>query len=75
MSFDQSHWRAPYWTSRTMTAYGASFVDFVRTPRAFLNAPKLEEVIFTRNATEAINVVAYTFGRERIKRGRLHDRM
>ncbi len=41
MSFDQSHWRAPYWTSRTMTAYGASFVDFVRTPRAFLNAPPL----------------------------------
>ena len=39
------------------------------TVRAFLNAPKLEEVIFTRNATEAINVVAYTFGRERIKPG------
>ena len=37
--------------------------------RAFLNAPRLEEVIFTRNATEAINLVAYTFGRERIKPG------
>src|ERR1700674_5769928 len=34
---------------------------------AFLNAPKREEIIFTRNATEAINLVAYTFGRERIK--------
>jgi cysteine desulfurase / selenocysteine lyase len=33
---------------------------------AFLNAPRREEVIFTRNATEAINAVAYTFGRERI---------
>jgi cysteine desulfurase/selenocysteine lyase len=35
----------------------------------FLNAPKKEEVIFTRNATEAINLVAYTFGRERLKEG------
>ena len=36
---------------------------------AFINAPRKEEVIFTRNATEAINLVAYTFGRERIKAG------
>jgi cysteine desulfurase / selenocysteine lyase len=36
---------------------------------AFLNAPRKEEVIFTRNATEAINLVAYTLGRERIKDG------
>ena len=36
---------------------------------AFLNAPRKEEVIFTRNATEAINLVAYTFGHERIKAG------
>ena len=40
--------------------------DSVRT---FLNAPRREEIIFTRNATEAINLVAYTFGRERIKAG------
>ena len=31
--------------------------------------PRSEEIIFTRNATEAINLVAYTFGRERIKAG------
>src|SRR6516164_7340433 len=36
---------------------------------AFLNASRKEEIIFTRNATEAINLVAYTFGRERIKEG------
>ena len=36
---------------------------------AYLNAPRKEEVIFTRNATEAINLVAYTFGRERLKEG------
>jgi cysteine desulfurase / selenocysteine lyase len=37
--------------------------------RAFLNAPRREEIVFTRNATEAINLVAYTFARERIKPG------
>ena len=35
----------------------------------FLNAKRKEEIIFTRNATEAINLIAYTFGRERIKPG------
>jgi cysteine desulfurase / selenocysteine lyase len=35
----------------------------------FLNAARKEEIIFTRNATEAINLVAYTFGRGRIKAG------
>jgi cysteine desulfurase / selenocysteine lyase len=39
------------------------------TVRGFLNAARKEEIIFTRNATEAINLVAYTFGRERIKAG------
>ena len=37
--------------------------------RTFLNAGRPEEIIFTRNGTEAINLVAYTFGRERIKPG------
>ena len=35
----------------------------------FINAPRKEDVIFTRNATEAINLAAYTFGRERLKDG------
>ncbi|MFL5166073.1 MAG: aminotransferase class V-fold PLP-dependent enzyme, partial [Microvirga sp.] len=35
----------------------------------FLNAARKEEIIFTRNATEAINLVAQTFGRERIGEG------
>src|SRR5436190_3851156 len=37
--------------------------------RAFLNAEKPQEIIFTRNATEAINLVAYTFGVERVRPG------
>src|SRR5580698_365370 len=36
---------------------------------SFVNAKRKEEIIFTRNATEAINLVAYTFGHERIKPG------
>jgi cysteine desulfurase / selenocysteine lyase len=39
------------------------------TVRAFVNAARSEEIIFTRNATEAINLVAYTFGAARIKPG------
>src|ERR1700730_12693137 len=37
--------------------------------RGFLNAARREEIVFTRNATEAINLVAYTFGHERIQAG------
>ena len=32
------------------------------TARRFLNAPRAEEIIFARNATEAINLVAHSFG-------------
>ena len=35
----------------------------------FINAPDSHEVIFTRNATEAINLVAYSWGRRNITRG------
>jgi cysteine desulfurase/selenocysteine lyase len=37
--------------------------------RAFLNASRPEEIVFTRNATEAINLVAQTFARERMRPG------
>jgi cysteine desulfurase/selenocysteine lyase len=37
--------------------------------RGFLNAGRSEEIIFTRGATEAVNLVAHTFGRERIEPG------
>jgi cysteine desulfurase/selenocysteine lyase len=35
----------------------------------FINATSTEEIIFTRNATEAINLVAYSWGRKNIKKG------
>ena len=35
----------------------------------FINAPDSHEVVFTRNATEAINLVSYSWGRRNIDRG------
>jgi cysteine desulfurase/selenocysteine lyase len=35
----------------------------------FIGAPDAHEVVFTRNATEAINLVAYSWGRRNISRG------
>src|SRR6201995_4223261 len=35
----------------------------------FLNARRNEEIVFTRNATEAINLVAYSWGEANIKSG------
>ncbi len=35
----------------------------------FVNAPDSHEIVFTRNATEAINLVAYSWGRRNITRG------
>jgi cysteine desulfurase/selenocysteine lyase len=37
--------------------------------RAFINAPRVEEIVFVRGATEAINLVAQSFGRSRLRRG------
>ncbi len=36
---------------------------------SFINAPVREEIIFTRNTTEAINLVAYAWGRTNIRPG------
>jgi cysteine desulfurase/selenocysteine lyase len=35
----------------------------------FINAESKDEIIFTKNATEAINLVANTFGKQNIKKG------
>ncbi|RWR92240.1 cysteine desulfurase 1, chloroplastic [Cinnamomum micranthum f. kanehirae] len=36
---------------------------------AFINAPESTEIVFTRNATEAINLVAYSWGVSNLKSG------
>jgi cysteine desulfurase / selenocysteine lyase len=37
--------------------------------RAFLNAASTREIVFTRNSTEGINLVAHAFGRWRVQAG------
>ena len=37
--------------------------------KKFINANSREEIIFTKNATESINLVASTFGQQNIKKG------
>jgi cysteine desulfurase / selenocysteine lyase len=39
-----------------------AFEDARESVRRFLNAPSKDEIIFTRNATDAINLVAQSFG-------------
>ena len=39
------------------------------TVRRFLNAPAAEEIVFTKNATEAINLVSYAYGLDNIQEG------
>jgi cysteine desulfurase/selenocysteine lyase len=46
-------------------AYEAARVTVAR----FINAPDSHEIVFTRNATEAINLVSYSWGRRNIDRG------
>jgi cysteine desulfurase/selenocysteine lyase len=46
-----------------------AYEDAREKVRRFINAARREEIIFTRSATEAINLVAQTFGREAIKPG------
>ncbi len=35
----------------------------------FINSPTAEQIVFTRNTTESINLVAYTWGRANLKKG------
>ena len=50
---------------RSTAAYEAARASVAR----FINAPDPHEIVFTRNATEAINLVAYSWGRKNINRG------
>jgi cysteine desulfurase/selenocysteine lyase len=50
---------------RATAAYEAARKSTAR----FINAPDAHEIVFTRNATEAINLVAYSWGRKNIGRG------
>ena len=40
-----------------------------RATRRFINAPRADELIFTKNATEGLNLVAYSWGRANLRAG------
>ncbi|WP_139413208.1 cysteine desulfurase [Bartonella mastomydis] len=46
-----------------------SYENSRETVRLFLNAQKAEEIVFTKNATEAINTVAYGWAMPKLKEG------
>jgi cysteine desulfurase / selenocysteine lyase len=50
---------------KSTAAYEAARAQVAR----FINAPHSREIVFTRNATEAINLVAYSWGRRNVGRG------
>ena len=50
---------------RATNAYEAARASTAR----LINAPEAAEIVFVRNATEAINLVAYSWGRRNIGRG------
>ena len=50
---------------RATGAYEAARVSTAR----LINAPEAAEIVFVRNATEALNLVAYSWGRRNIGRG------
>ncbi len=50
---------------RSTAAYERARVTVAK----FIGAPDSHEIVFTRNATEAINLVAYSWGRKNISRG------
>ena len=58
--------RGVYLLSQTATL---AYEEARRTIAAFINAPEPAEVIFTRGTTEAINLVASSFGRANFKPG------
>ena len=58
--------RGLHYLSNTATQ---SFEDARESVRRFLNAPTKEQIIFTRNATDAINLVAQSFGGMMIGQG------
>ncbi len=52
-------------SERATAAYEGARASVAR----FINAPDPDEIVFTRNATEAINLVAYSWGRRNVGRG------
>ncbi|MBX7212861.1 MAG: cysteine desulfurase [Thermoflexales bacterium] len=53
------------WSEAATAAYDAARAEVAD----FLGAPSPEEIVFTRNATESLNLLAYSYGRTFLKAG------
>lgn len=58
--------RGSYWLSEKITE---SYEHARKAVARFINAQSVNEIIFTRSATEGINLVAATFGAQNLKAG------
>ncbi|MEI8393581.1 MAG: cysteine desulfurase [Rhodospirillaceae bacterium] len=65
LEYSNVHRGVHYLSQQTTDAYEAVRDKVAR----FLNAPSRENIVFTRNATEAINLVAATWGRCTLEKG------
>ena len=58
--------RGAYFLSEQVTGMYEQSREIVKK---FINAPSSHEIIYTRNATEALNLIAYSWGRKFLKTG------
>lgn len=58
--------RGAYYLSEKITS---DYENARKTVQKFINAASEKEIVFTRNATESINLVASTWGRKFLKKG------
>ena len=58
--------RGSYWLSEKSTEH---YEKARKTIATYINAKNTNEIIFTRNATEGINLIAATFGEQNLKTG------
>lgn len=58
--------RGSYWLSEKITE---SYEHARKSVAQFINAQSVNEIVFTRSATEGINLVASTFGAQNLKAG------
>ena len=69
-SFYENHNGNIHRGAHTLSDEATTLVENARQKTAdFINAPKPETIVFTRNATEAINLVAHSWGRKFLKAG------
>ncbi len=69
-SFLQHDYSPTNRSAYTMAAHATDLYEGARTKVArFINAPRAEEVVFTKNATEALNLVAHSWGSANLSEG------